>query len=266
MEAIQQIKDKLYGKYAGDGIEAQGSRALVDTSILYVQKKIAEKEKVKKVVGGKTIEEWKPRYNFAPDFLLQTIAECVDNGFALDGINYVLTGNRMYMPTYKAFKNKIYMVYPESEIDVQIVRESDTFSFAKESGSVMYSHQINDPFEDKPIIGAYCVIKNKRGEFLEVLNKRDYDEMKKGSKTPGTWEKWPSEFWRKSVIKRACKTHFNDITSSLEEQDNELTGLADVVKAPEDKKAAIIAANKPAAPAKPKKAAKAKDVSQSSRG
>lgn len=232
MEAIEQIKAKLLEKY-----KAEAQIELVNTSILYVQKKVAEK----KQVDGK----WVVAYSFDPGWLLQSIAECIDNGFALDGVNYVITGNRMYMPTYKAFKNKIYMVYPESEIDVQIVREGDDFNFAKESGSVIYSHSFSNPFEDKPIVGAYCVIKNKRGEFLELLNKRDYDEMQKSSKTPRTWQQWPSEFWRKSVIKRACKTHFNDITNKLEEQDNVLTGIADIVKASDDKKAAIVAAKKP---------------------
>lgn len=228
---MDQIKKKLYEKYS-----SKADRALVDTSILYVQKRIAEKDR----------QTGKPKYNFDAAFLLQSIAECIDNGFALDGINYVLTGNRMYMPTYKAFKNKIYMVYPESEIDIQLIREGDTYNFAKESGSVVYTHDISDPFADTEpkIKGAYCVIKNKRGEFLETLNMSDYKAMRDGSKTPSLWDKWESEFWLKSVIKRACKRHFNDLTTALEEKDNEVIGLDDMVKASPDKKAAIINAKK----------------------
>lgn len=228
---MDQIKIKLYEKYS-----SKANRALVDTSILYVQKRITEKDK----------DTGKPKYNFGPAFLLQSIAECIDNGFALDGINYVLSGNRMYMPTYKAFKNKIYMVYPESEIDLQLIREGDTYGFAKESGSVVYTHEIADPFADAEpkIKGAYCIIKNKRGEFLETLNMSDYKAMRNGSKTPSLWDKWESEFWLKSVIKRACKRHFNDLTTALEEKDNEVIGLEEIVKASPDKKAAIIGANK----------------------
>lgn len=235
MDVINDIKNRLYDKY-----QTVAQRALIDTSILYFQKLIAQKVKDDKT------QKWVPKYNFAADFILQSIAECIDNGFALDGVNYTVSGSRMYMPTYKAFKNKIYMVYPESEVDVQIVRQGDKYHFAKESGQVIYSHELADPFEqeDLPIIGAYCVIKNKRGEFLETLNQRDYKEMQDASKQPRLWDKWPSEFWRKSVIKRACKVHFNDITSDIEEQDNRVIGLADMVKAPDDKKAAIIAAAK----------------------
>lgn len=230
MEEIQKIQDKLFEKYT-----QQSQRDLIETAILYVKKKIAEKD-----------YDGKAKNNYDPAFILQTIAECVDNGFALDGVNYVLTGNRMYMPTYKAFKNKIYMVYPETVIDLQLIREGDTYNFAKESGSVVYSHEVADPFEDneRKIKGAYCVIKNSRGEFLETLNLRDYKLMQESSKNPKLWDKWESEFWLKSVIKRACKRHFNDITKAIEEKDNEVIGIDDMVKASDDKLAAIVKAKK----------------------
>lgn len=233
MQEIEKIKALLLEKYT-----TPHQIELVNASILYVQKKIAEKDKY----SGKA------KYNFAADFLLQSIAECIDNGFGLDGVNYVITGNRMYMPSYKAFKNKLYMVYPDTVIDLQVIREGDTYSFAKESGSVLYTHDIGDPFEstEREIIGAYCVIKNSRGEFLETLNKTDFEKMRLGSKSPDLWLKWLSEFWLKSVIKRACKRHFNDITSAIEEKDNEVVGLADIVKATKDKKSSIIAAKKAA--------------------
>jgi len=240
MEIIEQIKTKLYQKYNAQGtivsVTTLKNKVLIDTSILYIQKKIAEKD-------NKT---GKPRYNFGADFLLQSIAECVDTGFALDGINYVISGNRMYMPTYKAFKNKLYMVYPQTVIDLQVIREGDTYEFAKESGSVIYTHNLADPFqtEQSKIIGAYCIIKNNRGEFLETLNQHDYERMKDGSKNPALWNSWASEFWLKSVIKRACKRHFNDLTTALEEKDNEVIGLDDIVKASPEKMAEIIKAKK----------------------
>lgn len=231
---IEAIKNRLLEKYTDPAQKVQ-----VEQSILYVQKKIAEKKK------DYNTGQYHVAYNFSPTFLLQSIAECIDNGFALDGVNYVITGNSMYMPTYKAYKNKIYMVYPESEIDVQLIREGDEYSFAKESGSVIYTHTIADPFTavEPTILGAYCVIKNKRGEFLETLNTKDYMAMRDGSKQPKLWDKWASEFWKKSVIKRACKTHFNDITNAIDEKDNEVIGLADVVKASDSKKQSIIDAN-----------------------
>lgn len=248
MEAVEQIRTKLLEKY-----KQPAQMDLVATSVLYVQKKITEK---KKDDSGK----WVLAYSFDPGWLLQSIAECIDNGFALDGVNYVITGNRMYMPTYHAFKNKIYMVYPDTVFDLQLVREGDEFTVSKESGAVIYQHNIADPFTDSEakIKGAYCVIKNSRGEFLETLNKTDFEKMRNASKNPALWLKWLSEFWLKSVIKRACKRHFHDITKAIDEKDNEAIGLSDIVKASDDKKAGIIAAKK-----SPKKA-KAGDGGQSS--
>lgn len=243
MDVVEQIKAKLLGKY-----KSAADIELIATSMLYLQKKIAEKQKVEEFVNGKKIEKWVAKYHFDAGWLLQTVAECIDTGFALDGVNYVITGNKMTMPTYKAFKNKLYMVYPETVIDLQLIREGDTYEFAKESGSVLYTHNIADPFgaTEGKILGAYCVIKNSRGEFLETLNSTDYAKMRDAGKSPATWRKWESEFYLKSVIKRACKRHFNDITKVIEEKDNEAVGLAELVKATPDEKAAIIAANQPA--------------------
>lgn len=167
-------------------------------------------------------------------------------GLTIDGVNVVITGRGMALPTYHGFKNKVKQIYPDAVFDVQLVRGEDSFKVAKESGQVIYSHEIANPFGDDEIKGAYCVIKFGGNEYLETLNQRDYNEMKNASKRPQTWEKWPTEFWLKSVIKRACKRHFNDITVELDKLDNEMFGLADTVKAGEDKKAGIVAAAKAA--------------------
>lgn len=211
----------------------------VEQSIAYVSKMIGTKKKDDK-------GNWVPKYNFNQGWLIVAIGECIEAGFGLDGINYVISGNSMYMPTYHAFKNKIYKVYPESQIDIQIIREDDEYSFAKESGSVIYTHSISDPFKsnESNIIGAYCVIRNKRGEFLETLNQTDFNKMKNSSKNPRLWDKWLSEFWKKSVIKRACKTHFHDITTTLEEQDNKVIGIKEMVEASEEHLANIVEAKK----------------------
>lgn len=161
-------------------------------------------------------------------------------GLTIDGVNVVITGRGMALPTFHGYKNKVKQIYPDATFDVQLVREGDDFSVSKESGGVVYSHQINNPFQNKPIMGAYCIIKFGNNEYLELLNKHDYDEMKASSKNPTTWNKWESEFWLKSVIKRACKRHFNDITVKLDELDNDIYGLADKVKASEEKLNEII--------------------------
>lgn len=163
-------------------------------------------------------------------------------GLVIDGINVVITGRGMALPTFHGYKNKVKQIYPDAKFDVQLVRGEDKVKFAKESGAVIYTHEIADPFSEQPIKGAYCVISFGGEQYLETLNKEDYNKMKNSSKNPSTWEKWPSEFWLKSVIKRACKRHFNDITIELDKIDNESFGLAEKVKASDDKKSSIIAA------------------------
>jgi len=113
-------------------------------------------------------------------------------------------------------------IYPETIFDMQNVNEGDTFSFLKESGKVIYSHKMNDPFAtNKKIIGTYCIIKNCRGEFIETLNQDDIKKMRNVANTQAIWDTWEGEMILKSVIKRACKRHFNDIVVNIETLDND---------------------------------------------
>ena len=146
------------------------------------------------------------------------------DGLSIDGetITIQYKGKLIVSYNYQAYKNKVMKVYPESKFDIQIVNEGDVFSFRKESGRVLYSHEITDPFNKKPeIIGTYCIIKNSRGEFLETLNMTEIAKMKKVATTQNIWNEWFSEMILKSVIKRACKRHFRDITSNIDRIDND---------------------------------------------
>lgn len=158
-------------------------------------------------------------------------------GVALDGVNAVITGTNMVMVTAHGYKNKVIATYPESTFDTQLVKQGDAFSLAKESGSVVYTHTFGDPFannKDGKIIGAYAVIKNSRGEFIETLNEDDYNNMKKGSRQTSLWDLWASEFWLKSVMKRACKRAFYDIVADVDQQDNTDFGIDEEIKSAEN--------------------------------
>lgn len=130
---------------------------------------------------------------------------------------------------YQAYKNKLLKIYPETLFDIQNVFQGDTFSFKKASGKVLYNHSINNPFSDnKVIIGCYCIIKNKRGEFIETLNNTEIQKMRNIAKTQTIWNTWETEMTLKSVIKRACKRHFNDVVVNIEKIDNENYELENV--------------------------------------
>ncbi len=165
-------------------------------------------------------------------------------GLEFDGVSVVLTGQNMFMTTFHGYKNKVLQTYPTAKFDVQLVRNGDDFSVKKESGKVMYSHVIANPFKDTKIIGAYVVIKIDDFDYLETLNDTDYEKMKKGSKQSFLWEKWESEFWLKSVVKRACKRHFYDVIADIDKQDNLDYGLDNEVKEAEKKVDRIIDAFK----------------------
>jgi hypothetical protein len=146
-----------------------------------------------------------------------------DNVF-IDGETITLSnrGKIIVSYNYQAYKNVLLNVYPESTFDMQVVYQGDDFSFFKESGRVVYTHRLKDPFATKKvIIGTYCIIKNSRGEFLETLDLEEIMKMRNVATTKDIWDEWFSEMVLKSVIKRACKRHFRDIVVNVEKLDNE---------------------------------------------
>lgn len=143
-------------------------------------------------------------------------------GFEIDGKHISIQSTGLSFD-YVAYKNKMLIAYPESIIDLQLVYEGDDISFSKDSGKIIYSHKINNPFansKDKKIIGGYCVIKNKRGEFLTTLNSDELEKHRKVAKTDYIWQQWFSEMALKTVIKKAVKYHFDDIFTDIVEEDN----------------------------------------------
>ena len=143
-------------------------------------------------------------------------------GLVFDGKHITLQSTGISYD-YIAYKNKMLLAYPESKIDMDIIKEGDTFTVGKENGEVKYKHEIKDPMttgDVKSIIGAYCVIKNKRGEFITLLSKDDIAKHKKVAKTSMIWDAWFKEMVLKTVLKKGCKYHFGDIFEGMDEVDN----------------------------------------------
>ena len=142
-------------------------------------------------------------------------------GLVLDGVQITLNMHGISYG-YIAYKNKMLLAYPESLVDLTLVYTGDKFDFSKKSGKVVYSHEIADPFsrESKDVIGGYCVIKNMRGEFLTTLTRKDFEKHRKIAKTDHIWRNWYEEMCLKTLIKKACKQHFEDIYRAIEQQDN----------------------------------------------
>lgn len=156
--------------------------------------------------------------------LVNVFIKVKEDGLVIDGDSITLQFKGSIKPRYDyhAYKNRLMIAYPETILDVSIVYEGDKYSFSKESGKVTYKHEIADPFSiDREAIGAYCVIKNSRGEFIETLNIPEITKMKNAAKTKNVWDQWYGQMIKKSVLKRACKFHFKDKFKSIEEIDNE---------------------------------------------
>lgn len=162
------------------------------------------------------------------------------DGLVFDGVHITLQITGISYD-YIAYKNKMLLTYPETQIDVQLVYEGDDFQVSKESGSIMYHHNIANPLtqDAKKIEGGYCVIKNKRGEFLTLLSSDDIEKHRKVAKTDYIWLDWFKEMALKTVIKKAVKQHFADIYSNIEEIDNENYELENPLELPLATKQAI---------------------------
>lgn len=161
------------------------------------------------------------KYRSDEDFV-SCFRQVVLDGLDFDGVHITLQPTGVSYD-YIAYKNKMYLVYPESLIDVALVYKDDTFKFEKQSGKVVYVHNINNPFDQNQgdIIGGYCVIKNKRGEFITLLSKENIEKHRKVAKTDFIWQSWFHEMCLKTLIKKACKQHFADIFQNIETVDNE---------------------------------------------
>jgi hypothetical protein len=66
---------------------------------------------------------------------------------------------------------------------LQLVFEGDDFAFAKKDGKIFYSHKLNNPFSNKPVMGGYCIIKNKLGDFIEAMSIQELEQIRKKAKT-----------------------------------------------------------------------------------
>jgi len=156
--------------------------------------------------------------------LAEIFIKVASTGLFIDGDTITLTYRKQLIVTYDyhAYQNKILLTYPDTIFDFGLVHIGDKFTLSKESGKVIYSHKVSDPFaKDTDIIGAYGVIKNSKGEFVETINIDDITKMKKTSTMAFIWNTWYDRMVLKSVIKRICSVHFKDIVRDIEVQDNE---------------------------------------------
>jgi hypothetical protein len=169
---------------------------------------------------------------FTPSKAAAIFTKVALDGLFVDGDSILLVyrgGSVREDYNYQAYKNRLLIAYPNTKFDLNLVHKGDKFDFKKIDGKIEYIHQIGDPFKNnRQIIGAYCIIKNKRGEFLETLNMEEIQKMRNVARTQNIWENWEGEMILKSVIKRSCKRHFKDLVTNIEETDKDNYNLDNV--------------------------------------
>lgn len=164
--------------------------------------------------------------NYSDEKLINLFKQVSRDWLVFDWINITLQSTWISY-NYVALKNKMLLVYPESIIDINLVYKWDDFNFSKQDWKVIYSHKISNPFwqKDEDIIWAYTIIKNKRWEFITLLSQEDILKHRKTAKTDLIWKLWFKEMSLKTIMKKACKLHFWDIFTNIEEIDNENNDL-----------------------------------------
>jgi len=155
------------------------------------------------------------------EWLANRFKQVEKEGLKFDGKHITLL-SRGISYDYKAYKNKMLLAYPETIIDVQLVYKGDTFNFIKNNGKISYSHKIANPFnqKDDDVVGGYCVIKNKRGEFLTTLSPEDIQKHRNVARSDKFWRAWFKEMCLKTIIKKGCSVHFDDIFTEMNEEEN----------------------------------------------
>ena len=138
-------------------------KANIEKFAAYCERLSTEKDKEKNLKN--------PWMQYKKEEELATLYKRVKaEGLVFDGVHITLQ-KRGVSYDYVAYKNKMLLVYPETIIDIGLVYKGDSFSSYKKNGKVLYEHIQNSPFEhkDSDLVGAYCIIKNQRGEFIDTI-------------------------------------------------------------------------------------------------
>lgn len=179
------------------------------------------------ILDGQT-DAKKPWFKkYTPEQFSEMFLKVKNEGLFFDGKHITLQSTGITYD-YVAYKNKMLIAYPETKIDLGIVVDGDTFTIGKEDGKVKHKHVIKDAFNtpnEKNITGAYCVIKNKRGEFDTLLSREELIKHKNAAKTKFIWNAWYKEMCLKTVIKKATKYHFDDVFENMNDEDNKSIDL-----------------------------------------
>lgn len=103
---------------------------------------------------------------------------------------------------------KKYSVRPIRDIYADVVREGDDFTYEVIDGEPTIHHKPL-PFNSNKVIGAYAVcIFEDGGKLIDTMSLEELENTRsssKASKSPA-WSKFTNEMYKKTVLRRLCKT------------------------------------------------------------
>lgn len=128
---------------------------------------------------------------------------------------------------------KKYAVRPIKDIYADVVREGDDFSYEVVDGEPTLHHKPL-PFNSNKIIGAYAVcIFEDGGKQIDTMSLDELENTRSASKAKNSpaWSKFTSEMYKKTVLRRLCKTI--DIDLNAEQRttlDEEMAIITDPIE------------------------------------
>lgn len=122
-----------------------------------------------------------------------------------------------YMTSYvgEIKLRKKYSVRPIRDIYANVVREGDDFSYEVVDGEPTLNHK-PIPFNNNKVIGAYAVcIFEDGGKQIDTMSLEELENTRKSSKSANSpaYKQFPNEMYKKTVIRRLCKTIDMDLTT-----------------------------------------------------
>lgn len=143
----------------------------------------------------------------------------------IDGVNCWFDPRSGLFFNYVAMKNAVFSLYPKARFDVQIVLTGDEFTCGRTEQGVTYTYKKADPFadlifkvvkgkdgyeieKDTNFVGAFGVFvaNDETGtEVLELLGRKDLEQIVQTSRQISQWNKWAGEYIMKTILKRVCK-------------------------------------------------------------
>lgn len=133
------------------------------------------------------------------------------------------------IPGWRGYVSRLRNKLQNFDIHTGIVLPGDKFSVRKEGAKETYEHVVaeSNVFNNdyRNMTGAYCYIEytvdGVQKSVVTCMSKNEITKIENTAKKKDIWNQWFDQQVIKTLVRRACKLHFNTITEELDILDNE---------------------------------------------